>query len=70
MPRYEFSFKLIEHPEFGVTTFFMDIENVRLEKVVKESKGDFDKALKKLAKEYLDRIYKTEAEVVNYRKVS
>lgn len=70
MPRYEFSFKIVEHPEFGVINFYMDIENVRLEKLVREAKGDFGTALKQLAADYLKAIHKAEVEVVNYRKVS
>lgn len=70
MPRYEFSFKLPEHPEFGVQNFFMDIENMRLEKLVQDAHGDFHSALVKLAEDYLKGIYQAKAEVVNVRKVS
>lgn len=70
MPRYQFYFELPANPELGVQDFFMDIENQRLEKIVKEARGDWDAALKKLAKEYLDKIYRVDARVVNYRKVS
>ena len=70
MPRYQFYFRLPEHPDMGVSDIFMDIENIRLEKLVRDARGDFDKALKSLAKEYLDRIYKADVEVVSYRKVS
>lgn len=40
MPRYQFYFVLPENPELGVQDFFMDIENQRLEKIVKEARGD------------------------------
>ena len=70
MPRYQFYFRMPDHPELGVPDVFMDIENVRLEKLVREAQGDFDRALKGLAKDYLDRIYKADVEVVSYRKVS